>query len=224
MDTTQGSDDGKVVVIGGGMGGMAVALQLRAKGHAVVLVEKNEHLGGIAAGFEKNGVHDFYPLGFGDYSAFESLFELHGKKAKGYVDVIHQEEMCTRFIDDDKESLDLGSLEFSLDSLKQKSDDHAPERGVFAPGRSLSDNARTWTLRENAASLAYPRRSARSGRGEVGGQDTQSDGRVVDRSRNLFEGEVQWRVGKRQEGLAAEGRREVAGASGLAVASLPPSS
>ncbi len=70
MDTTHGSVDGEIVVVGGGMGGMAVALQMRAKGHAVVLVEKNEHLGGIAAGFEENGVRGFYPLGFGDFPAF----------------------------------------------------------------------------------------------------------------------------------------------------------
>ncbi len=60
--TTQDSNDGRVVVIGGGMGGMAAALQMRAKGHAVVLVEKNENLGGMAAGFEENGVRGFYPL------------------------------------------------------------------------------------------------------------------------------------------------------------------
>jgi phytoene desaturase len=106
---------------------MAAALQLRAKGHAVVLVEKNEHLGGIAASFEENGVRGFYPLGFGDYSAFESLFELHGRKAEDYVDVIHQEGMCTRFIDDDKRSLDLGDLDFSLASLKKRSDEHATQ-------------------------------------------------------------------------------------------------
>ena len=98
MSTTQGGNDGRVVVVGGGMGGMAAALQLRAKGHAVALVEKNEHLGGIAAGFERNGVRGFYPLGFGDYSAYESLFGLHGKKADDYVDVIHQKDMYTRFV------------------------------------------------------------------------------------------------------------------------------
>jgi phytoene dehydrogenase-like protein len=127
MDATQCSGDGGIVVVGGGMGGMAVALHMRAKGHAVVLVEKNEHLGGLAAGFEENGVPGFYPLGFGDFSAFESLFELHGKKVKDYVDVIHQQEMCTRFIYDDKESLDLADLSFSLASLKKRSDDHVTQ-------------------------------------------------------------------------------------------------
>jgi phytoene desaturase len=127
MGTTQGSGDGRVVVIGGGLGGMAAALQLRAKGHAVVLVEKNEYLGGIAAGFEKNGVQGFYPLGFGDYSAFESLFELHGKQVNDYVDVIHLKDMQTRFISDDKTSLELGDLKSSMASLKQRGDDHAAQ-------------------------------------------------------------------------------------------------
>jgi phytoene dehydrogenase-like protein len=121
MGTMQDSGDGRVIVIGGGMGGMAAALQLRAKGHAVVLVEKNEHLGGIAASFEENGVRGFYPLAFGDYSAYESLFGLYGKKVDDYVEVIHVDDMCTRYISDDKTSLDLGGLKFSLASLKQRS-------------------------------------------------------------------------------------------------------
>ncbi len=124
---TQSSDDRRIVVVDGGLGGIAAALQVRAKGHAVVLVEKNEQLGGVAAGFEQGGVRGFYPLGFGDYSSFESLFELHGKKVKDYVNVIHQENMYTRFVSDDKSSLDLGDLSFSLASLKKKSDDHAAQ-------------------------------------------------------------------------------------------------
>jgi phytoene dehydrogenase-like protein len=127
MGATQDSSRRRVLVIGGGMGGMAVALQMRAKGHAVVLVEKNYDLGGIAAGFEENGVRGFYPLGFGDHSAYESLFELHGKKVGDYVDVIDQGGMHTRFIYDDKESLDLGDLNFSLASLKKRSGDHATQ-------------------------------------------------------------------------------------------------
>jgi phytoene dehydrogenase-like protein len=127
MSTTQGSNDRRVVVIGGGVGGMAAALQMRAKGHIVVLVEKSEQLGGMAASFEENGVGGFYPLAFGDYSAYESLFALHGKKVDDYVDVIRTDDMRTRFIYDDKTSLDLGDLEFSLASLKKRSDDHATQ-------------------------------------------------------------------------------------------------
>jgi hypothetical protein len=32
-----------------------------------------------------------------------------------------------------------------------------PGRGLLPPSASLSDDARTWTLRQNAASFAYPR-------------------------------------------------------------------
>lgn len=127
MSTYQDSSDPRVIVVGGGMGGMAAALQLRAKGHDVVLVEKNEQLGGIAASFEANGVSGFYPLGFGDYPGFEALFELHGKKARDYVEVIHQKNMCTRFVYDDKTSLVLGDLEFSLASLSERSEDDAAQ-------------------------------------------------------------------------------------------------
>ena len=48
MSPMQSDTDGSVVVIGGGMGGMAAALQLRAKGRTVVVVKKSEHLGGRA--------------------------------------------------------------------------------------------------------------------------------------------------------------------------------
>lgn len=118
---------GTVVVIGGGMGGAAAALQLRASGHAVVLVEKNPHLGGIAAGFERNGVRGFYPLGFADYPSFAALFASYGKRVEDYVEVIRQEGLYTRFLYDDGESLDLGDLEFSARSLEKRSAEHAKQ-------------------------------------------------------------------------------------------------
>ena len=40
---------------------------------------------------------------------------------------------------------------------------------------------------------------------------------------NPFERDVQWRVDEKEEGLAVEGKRAVAGTSGLAVESLRPS-
>ncbi|MBQ62061.1 MAG: hypothetical protein CMQ19_08295 [Gammaproteobacteria bacterium] len=127
MSMTKNSSEEKVVVIGGGMGGMASALQLRAQGHAVALVEKNEYVGGIAASFEENGVRGFYPLAFGDYPSFESLFEQHDKEVANYVDVIEVSDMCTRFIYDDKTSLDLGDLESTLASLKERNPEHATQ-------------------------------------------------------------------------------------------------
>ena len=42
-------------VIGSGLGGLAAACTLAARGHKVVLFEKNDWLGGKAAQYEKDG-------------------------------------------------------------------------------------------------------------------------------------------------------------------------
>ena len=43
------------IVIGGGFGGIAIALRLRALGHQVTLLERLGSLGGRAQVFRKNG-------------------------------------------------------------------------------------------------------------------------------------------------------------------------
>ena len=45
----------KVAVIGGGLGGLASAVVLAARGHKVVMFERNAWLGGKAAVLEKGG-------------------------------------------------------------------------------------------------------------------------------------------------------------------------
>ncbi|MBP2230056.1 phytoene desaturase [Azospirillum agricola] len=46
---------GRIAVIGGGLGGLAAAVVLAARGHAVVLLEKNGWVGGKAAVLEEDG-------------------------------------------------------------------------------------------------------------------------------------------------------------------------
>lgn len=46
---------GKVIVIGGGFGGLATAIRLQATGHAVTLVEARENLGGRAYQLKQDG-------------------------------------------------------------------------------------------------------------------------------------------------------------------------
>jgi phytoene desaturase len=130
MMTKNNNDKNQTVVIGGGIGGIAIALLLRAQGRDVVLVEKTPQLGGIAANFasnttDKNAVRGFYPLGFGDYSIFAKLFTAHHKKVEDYVDVIHQKNMLTRFIYDNKDYLELADLDYSLAKMRNISADHA---------------------------------------------------------------------------------------------------
>lgn len=51
-----------ILVIGGGMAGMAAAWRLGERGHRVVLVEAQDRLGGVARSFEHDGRR--YPLGY----------------------------------------------------------------------------------------------------------------------------------------------------------------
>ena len=49
------SDNERIGIIGGGLGGLAAACTLAARGYQVVLFERNEWLGGKAAVLEGNG-------------------------------------------------------------------------------------------------------------------------------------------------------------------------
>ncbi len=75
------------VVIGGGFGGMAAALRLRAKGHEVTLVDRCKRLGGRAQVFERDGFrHDAGPTVLTAPFLFDELFELFGKKRSDYIE------------------------------------------------------------------------------------------------------------------------------------------
>ena len=77
----------KSIVIGGGFGGIAAALRLRALGHQVTLIEKLDCLGGRAQVFKKNGFkHDAGPTVITAPFLFDELFELFGENRKDYVE------------------------------------------------------------------------------------------------------------------------------------------
>ncbi|MDX2257514.1 MAG: phytoene desaturase family protein [Hyphomicrobiaceae bacterium] len=74
------------VVIGAGLGGIAAALRLRAKGYRVVLIERGPRIGGRAQVFEKDGFrHDAGPTVITAPFLFDELFELFGKRREDYV-------------------------------------------------------------------------------------------------------------------------------------------
>ena len=74
------------VVVGGGFGGMAAALRLRAKGYRVTLVERLPVLGGRAQVFTQGGFkHDAGPTVLTAPILFEELFALYGKQLSDYV-------------------------------------------------------------------------------------------------------------------------------------------
>ncbi|MFY7953934.1 MAG: phytoene desaturase family protein, partial [Armatimonadaceae bacterium] len=74
------------VVIGGGIGGLAASILLAKLGRDVVLVEKNETLGGRARVFSENGFRfDMGPSWYLMPDVFEHFFELVGRRISDYL-------------------------------------------------------------------------------------------------------------------------------------------
>ncbi|MEM7283300.1 MAG: phytoene desaturase family protein [Pseudomonadota bacterium] len=79
----------RAIVIGGGFGGMAAALRLRAKGYEVTLLDRGSRLGGRAQVFEHQGFrHDAGPTVITAPFLFEELFSLFDKKLEDYVKLV----------------------------------------------------------------------------------------------------------------------------------------
>ncbi len=77
----------KSIVIGGGFGGIGIALRLRALGHKVSLIERLSSLGGRAQVFKKNGFkHDAGPTVITAPFLFDELFELFNEKLEKYIE------------------------------------------------------------------------------------------------------------------------------------------
>ena len=79
----------RATVIGGGFGGMAAALRLRARGYDVSLLDRCSRLGGRAQVFERDGYrHDAGPTVITAPFLFDELFELFGKRREDYLNFI----------------------------------------------------------------------------------------------------------------------------------------
>ena len=77
------------VVVGGGFGGIAAAIRLRAKGYSVQLLDRCSALGGRAQVFHRGGFrHDAGPTVITASFLFEELFTLHGRHLSDYVKLV----------------------------------------------------------------------------------------------------------------------------------------
>src|SRR5579883_3553013 len=77
---------GKIIVIGGGFGGLATAIRLQAAGHAVTLVEARERLGGRAYQLRDNGfTFDMGPTLLTAPHLLEDLWASAGRSLKDDV-------------------------------------------------------------------------------------------------------------------------------------------
>ncbi len=79
----------KIIVIGGGFGGLAAAIRLAAKGHQVELFEKRDKLGGRGYQYEINGFKfDGGPTVITAPYIFDEIFESAGRRRQDYFELV----------------------------------------------------------------------------------------------------------------------------------------
>jgi phytoene desaturase len=80
---------GRIGIVGGGLGGLAAACTLAARGHAVVLFEKSSWLGGKAAVLEaENFRFDMGPTILTLPSVLRHIFAEAGRRLEDYLDLV----------------------------------------------------------------------------------------------------------------------------------------
>src|SRR5690349_4692790 len=91
----------RVVVIGGGLGGLAAACTLAARGHRVTLLERNPWLGGKAAVLESNGFRfDMGPTILTLPSVLRRVFAEAGRDLEQEVPLVHVDPQWRCFFED----------------------------------------------------------------------------------------------------------------------------
>src|SRR6476620_5244261 len=113
----------RIGVIGGGLGGLAAACTLAARGYPVVLFVKSPWLGGKAAVLERNGFRfDMGPTILTIPSVLQRIFEEAGRKLNDYVDLIRLDPQWRCFFTDGS-TLDLVE---NIDAMAASLDRYAP--------------------------------------------------------------------------------------------------
>ena len=103
-----GVTDQSAVVVGGGFGGIAAALRLRARGHRVTIIDRMNRLGGRAQVFERDGfTYDAGPTVITAPFLFEELFELFGENLHDHV-TLRPLDPWYRIVFSDRKSFDYG--------------------------------------------------------------------------------------------------------------------
>ena len=94
----------KAIVIGSGVGGMAVAIRLALKGYEVKVFEKNSYPGGKLSAFEKGGFHfDAGPSLFTQPQNLQELFSLANEPIENYLSFQPVDIACKYFYENGKQ-------------------------------------------------------------------------------------------------------------------------
>jgi diapolycopene oxygenase len=122
----------KVGIIGGGLGGLASACVLAARGYEVVVFERNEWLGGKAAVLETNGFRfDMGPTILTLPTVLDRIFAEAGHQVAGALDLVRLDPQWRSFFED-RSTLDLLA---DCDAM-------ASRLAVFSPGTGTAEGYR----------------------------------------------------------------------------------
>ncbi len=133
----------KVGVIGGGLGGLAAACTLAARGHKVVLFERNEWLGGKATVVEGKGFRfDAGPTIVTIPSVLRRIFAEAGRRMEDYLDLVRLDPQWRCFFDDGSAlnlSQDAETMAATLDRFAPGTHSGQGYRDFIALSRRLDD-------------------------------------------------------------------------------------
>ena len=100
----------RVVVIGGGIAGLASAALLAADGHAVTLFEARDELGGRAGSWERDGFRfDTGPSWYLMPEVFDHFFRLLGTSAEAELDLVRLDPAYRVYTEGDPDPLEIRS-------------------------------------------------------------------------------------------------------------------
>src|SRR5688500_4498817 len=102
------TDPKRVVVIGGGIAGLATAALVAADGHDVTVLEQRSSLGGRVGSYERDGFR--FDTGASWYlmpEVFDHFFELLGTSAAQELDLVPLEPSYRVFFEDHPDPLDV---------------------------------------------------------------------------------------------------------------------
>jgi diapolycopene oxygenase len=124
MSTKDAFDGDRIGVVGGGLGGLAAACTLAARGYGVTLFEKNEWLGGKAAVLETEGYRfDMGPTILTVPRVLRRIFDEAGRSLEIELDLVRLDPQWRCFFEDGS-VLDLHE---NIDSMCEELDRFAPD-------------------------------------------------------------------------------------------------
>jgi phytoene desaturase len=143
---TKARDENRVVVIGSGLGGLAAACTLAARGYAVTLCEKNAWVGGKAAVIDEQGFRfDMGPTILTIPRVLKRIWSEAGRDLESALDLVPLDPQWRSFFDDGT-TLDLHS---EVRAMQATLDEFAPGSGSGAGyGRFMDLSRRLHRLSE----------------------------------------------------------------------------